>query len=240
MGRFLELLQKKKFSLIVSLPANDIDLVKAAADGGADAIKVHMNVYHRASGISFGTLEDNILFFQSMHDIFKGPTGIVPGDEPKKITQVDIQTLKQVGFDFLSIYAHAAPAWVLGLKNFTTMVAISDAYSGSVRDIEGASVSPVDVIETSIVPGAGYGTPLTVQDLWHYRFIKQRVKQPVIVPTQKRVRIEDIPSLQAMGVNGLMIGAIVTGSTADDIYKQTKLYKDYIDKLWGEENAVSP
>lgn len=52
---FNQLVTNRKFTLVASLPANRIDLAKAALEGGAQAIKVHMNVWHRASNNTFGS-----------------------------------------------------------------------------------------------------------------------------------------------------------------------------------------
>ena len=49
--RFVQLMDQRKFTLVVSLPSNDLELAKAALEGGADAVKVHCNVWHRASEI---------------------------------------------------------------------------------------------------------------------------------------------------------------------------------------------
>lgn len=233
MSRFKELLTEQSFSLIVSLPANDIEFVEAAKEGGADGIKVHMNVFHHASGTSFGTLKDNDDFFERMHKVYPGVTGIVPGDDANKIIEEDIDSLKKIGFDFISVYAHAAPAWLLSVEDITKMVAISHSYSDSTTEIEGANNFPTDVLEASIMLPETYGSVLTVKDLWNYRYICQRVNQPVVVPTQKKVRVEDLPSLKSAGVKALMIGAVVTGNTPDELYRQIKAYKQAIEKLEG-------
>ena len=39
--KFKELIEGNKFSLVVSLPSNNLELAKAALDGGAQAVKVH-------------------------------------------------------------------------------------------------------------------------------------------------------------------------------------------------------
>ena len=39
-----------EFPIIVSLARHDLDLAKAALDGGAYALKTHLNAYHRATG----------------------------------------------------------------------------------------------------------------------------------------------------------------------------------------------
>ena len=52
-GRLLSLLRQRP-ALAVSLPLNDIALAKAAEEAGADALKIHINVHHDASGTHFG------------------------------------------------------------------------------------------------------------------------------------------------------------------------------------------
>ena len=52
---FRQMIESNSFTVVVSLPANDLDLARAALDAGAQAIKVHCNVWHRASGHTFGT-----------------------------------------------------------------------------------------------------------------------------------------------------------------------------------------
>ena len=57
--QFKEMIRQNKFSLVVSLPSNDLELAKAALEGGAQAVKVHCNVWHRASGHTFGSYAEN-------------------------------------------------------------------------------------------------------------------------------------------------------------------------------------
>jgi len=47
---FKEVVNENKFTLVVSLPENNLELARAALEGGAQAIKVHANVWHRSSG----------------------------------------------------------------------------------------------------------------------------------------------------------------------------------------------
>ena len=64
--KFKELIEGNKFSLVVSLPSNNLELAEAALDGGAQAVKVHCNVWHRASGHTFGTYAENREFLQQL------------------------------------------------------------------------------------------------------------------------------------------------------------------------------
>ena len=56
MNPYLKMLENPKMTLIMSLPKNDPALCRAAFEAGADAVKVHINVEHRASGSRFGRL----------------------------------------------------------------------------------------------------------------------------------------------------------------------------------------
>jgi hypothetical protein len=53
-----EIFKTKKMVLIASLPKNDPALAKAAAAGGADMLKIHLNVEHAASGTKFGSFDE--------------------------------------------------------------------------------------------------------------------------------------------------------------------------------------
>ena len=61
---FKNLIETNKFTLVVSLPSNNLEMAKAALEGGAQAVKVHCNVWHRASGHTFGTYAENREFLQ--------------------------------------------------------------------------------------------------------------------------------------------------------------------------------
>ena len=79
---YLSILNQKRPALIASLPGNRLDLAKAAVECGADVVKVHMNVQHRASGLHFGTFEEEKETLQEILSVAKGPCGIVAHDGP--------------------------------------------------------------------------------------------------------------------------------------------------------------
>ena len=55
MNKLLQRLNNEPFTLMVSLPQNDPELARAAIRGGAQGLKIHINVHHHASGTHFGT-----------------------------------------------------------------------------------------------------------------------------------------------------------------------------------------
>lgn len=218
-------------TLIVSVPSNSLPMIQAAVEGGADAIKIHFNIEHRASGTSFGNPEQYEGLAEEIVRMFPGPIGCVPGDSSEKVTKATIDRLVGYGFDYVSLYAHHAPAWLCADRRISTMIAAGGDYgeweTGSFRTL------PLDVLEASIVPGTEYGTPLTVRDLLAYRGLVETSGKPVVVPSQRRITVDDLEALQLTGVRGVMIGAIVTGTEAQSIYETTKRFRQAMDALNG-------
>jgi hypothetical protein len=235
MSKLMNVLKDKEFSLFVSLPSNSMELAQAAIEGGADVIKVHMNVEHRASGNSFGSLRDNQHVFENIVRDFQGPVGIVPGDSILKVTQEEIDALIHMGIDFLSLYGHDAPAYLLSENRVSKMIAINHSYSW--QEIESYNSLPINVLEASVIPGDQYGTPLSVRDLMMYQQLTAQVTKPIIVPTQRKIGVDDLEGLLQTGVKGVMIGAIVTGADVDSIYQTTKTFRKKIDLLLGDGSS---
>ena len=59
---YTDMLTDNRFSVIAALPRNDLALAEAALEGGAQAVKVHCNVWHRASGNTLAPLQKTGLF----------------------------------------------------------------------------------------------------------------------------------------------------------------------------------
>jgi hypothetical protein len=222
-------LQENKMTLIVSLPENRFDLAKAAIQTGVDAVKLHVNVNHRASGNVFKSVESYVEEFRSIRDEFSGPLGIVPGGSFNDISQSEMEQLISLGFNFYSIYAHNKPSWMLGLDNIEKTFAISSHYLlnqlGKVKHLG------VTALEASIIPGVEYGTPLTFKDVLAYNWLVQNVDVPVLVPSQRKLVPSDIPILANAGVKAVMLGAIVTGNTEESIQQAISNFRNEIDSL---------
>ena len=100
---FKDLINTRKFMLVVSLPSNDLALARAALEGGADAVKVHCNVWHRASGHSFGSYEENREFLRQLIGLCGDvPVGLMPGTDQAFITNEERLELEEMGLSFTS------------------------------------------------------------------------------------------------------------------------------------------
>jgi hypothetical protein len=226
---FKQMLKENKMTLIVSLPENRVELAKAAIHAGVDAIKLHVNVEHRASGNHFTSVESYFDIFRRIRDEFSGPLGIVPGGSFEDIKQGEMEKLIGLGFNFYSIYAHHHPSWMLSLNKMDKTFAISSDYN--LNSIGNVGHLGVSALEASIIPGEQYGTPLTLKDVLAYNSLVQHVDVPVLVPSQRKLVPSDIPLLAKAGVKAVMLGAIVIGHTEDSIQTAITSFRKAIDLL---------
>lgn len=225
MMTYMEMLTAKKMTLIMSLPSNDMVLAKAALDAGADVLKIHINLNHHASSNHFGTLEEEKDKIAEILEI-KGdvPIGIVAGQDVNAVEKV-IPDLEELGFEFVSLYAHHAPL-CLSDSHLKKMIAFDFSY-----DLKDLAYIDADVFEASIMDPTTYGQRLSLRDLLLYRKARENTELPIVVPTQRYILPEEVHVLQQVGINGLMLGAVVTGKTADSVYKTVAAFRKEIERI---------
>ena len=226
MHKLLNMLNNSTLTLIASLPANDYKLAEAAWANGADAVKIHINVEHRASGTVFGRFDDERENIQKILDVARGrPVGIVLGASPEDAER-DFEDVVKAGFDFISIYAHhAAPA--LLDPRVTRMFAADYSYSA---DEKKYLASYADVFEASLAAPERYGDRLSLRDLISYKALCDAIDPPVVVPTQKNILPSEVAHLHKAGVSAVMIGAIVAGKTVESYGRATAAFRNAIDR----------
>ncbi len=225
MNDFLTLLHRDRLTLIMSLPVNDPALCAAAFDAGADVVKVHINVQHRASGTHFGRLSEERGALETMLAHKAGPMGLVTGGT-LEAAGLDLDGAAAMPFSFFSLYAHCAPTAALRCS-VPLMLACDSTYS--LDEVEYMADAGASVLEASVIPGAEYGTALSARDLMRYRAIARRTTLPVVVPTQRRIEPDDAALLRAAGVKGLMIGAVVTGRDASSVARAVTAFRRAIE-----------
>ncbi|AEC02978.1 hypothetical protein [Parasphaerochaeta coccoides] len=226
------ILSERKFSLVVSLPENDLGLARAALDGGCDAVKVHVNVWHRASGHTFGTYQENKGFLRDMVRLCGDvPVGLVPGGADAFISPEERVEMEALGVDFFSSYAQHLPVHMMESRILTKMPAIDSTYTQNTLDAIRAS--EIDVLECSIQPGELYGTPLNYADILKYADISAKVGKPTLIPTQKVIKPSEVRHLHHAGCKAIMIGAIVLGKdpSPERLRAVTQEFREAIDAL---------
>lgn len=228
--KFKSLIANNKFTLVVSLPVNSIDYAKAALKGGAQAIKVHCNVAHLASGNTFGSFSENKEFLQQLIELAGStPVGLVPGGDQAYITEKERVELEKMGLSFFSTYVEHLPLFMMDSSVLSKMLAIHYDYSD--MELKAISRSKVDIVEASIMQGDDYGKPMVYKDILRYRYIARRVCQPVLVPTQKAIKPDEVHHLYEAGCKAVMIGANVMGRDAKSCLKATSAFRDAIDRF---------
>lgn len=197
-----------QFPIIVSLARHDLDLAKAALDGGAGAIKVHLNAYHRASGTTFGSFAEERPFLEKLAKL-GAPMLVMAGQEIVP-TLGEMDALAELGFEGFNVYVdHLQPH--LLKSRLRPMPALSATSTDA--DIIRLAAIPGAMIEASIMSFSDYGMPLTADDLARYGHITSLSTAPVIAPSQKKFTPADMPALRAAGIAAPLLGVIVTGST---------------------------
>lgn len=228
MNRLQRSLSSKKLQLFVSLPSNDCKLAQAALKEGADGLKVHINVSHGASGNDFGGLHYYRDSFSEIRSMFDGPLGIVPGGSVSAIQKEEISELENLDFDFVSVFAQHMPPFLLESKLASTF-ATDYKFDFDLLDV--AKDFQVSALEASIIPPDQYGLPLSVLDLLRYRMLVSQSGLPVIVPSQRKIVVEDVPGLASCGVSVLLIGAVVTGCELSSLQSAVASFRNAIDRL---------
>ena len=221
------------FTLLVSLPRNDVALAEAALRGGAQGLKVHINVAHFASGTRFGSLaeeRDNLRAIIKLAAAAHASVGIVPGvlsgEGSHFATPGEFAELAGLGIDYFDAYPADAPAWTLTQPHLDVMMAAY--YGGSVARMQALERAGMRLCEASIMHHDAYGTPLNAEDVAAYAELCAGFTSPVIVPSQKKLTPADIPALKAAGARGVLIGAIVTGREAETIEAATRAFREVI------------
>jgi len=219
---------KKRFALIVSLPANDEAMAEAAIASGADAIKVHLNVEHRASKTKFGSLKAERKRLERILKLAgrKVAVGVMPG--AKTVASIEeLDELAGMGVEFVDCYVSDYPAAHLGHHGkLRPMLALGHDYR--YEEVRGMRGLGIEAVEASIVDPRGYGQRLVTSDLMAYRAIAAAAKLPVLVPTQRAILPAEVPLLAWAGASGVIIGAIVTGKKPAGIRAATRAFRESI------------
>lgn len=202
-----------RFPIAVSLPRHDMRLAEAARDARVDAIKLHLNAYHRASGTTFGSFAQERAFFREAASLGL-PLLVMAGQETVP-TREEMQEMAQLGIEGFNIYFAHMQAHLLDAA-MCPMPAMAD--SSTDADLDDMSRLDGAIIEASITPFPDYGQPLDESDLAAFRKIAARSHAPVIAPSQKRFVASDMARLKDTGVRGVLLGVIVTGSTVEDMH----------------------
>lgn len=215
--------------LIVSLPENRLELAQAAVAGGADALKVHLNTTHDASGAHFGSWAEERPVIKSMISTVEIPVGVMPGAEQLPSPE-DFADMAASGVRFIDLFVHHWPLHLLERWSvFELIVAINRVLPERelfhLTHLEREGANRISMLEASVIPQDDYGKPLNFADIASYRALADASQVPLLIPTQKLIQPEDVQTLGEENVGGILLGVIVTGRSAGSIEKATRDFR---------------
>ena len=208
------------FPVIVSLARHDLDLAKAALDGGAYALKTHLNAFHRATGTTFGSFAEERPFFEKLAKL-GCPLLVMAGQETVP-TAEEMNALHALGFEGFNVYVDHLQPHLLQSK-LRPMPAL--ASTSTPEDVTKIAAIPGCIIEASIMPFERYRTAMTEDDLNRYADIVAALDVTVIVPSQLALTLKDAEALRAAGIAAPLLGAIVTGDTPQSMVKSVSAFR---------------
>lgn len=214
-------------SLMVSLARNDAELARAAVDAGADALKVHMNVGHRASGNQFGSFAEEQEAFTQILELGV-PVGLVIGGEGT-VDRDDVRAARTAGFDFFDAYLHHAPGWYVEEAPANgAMVAL--AHDHPLERAADLAALGLAAVEASMAAPEDYGTPLHLDRVADIARLRRLTDLPVVVPSQHALTPDDVGPLHSIGIDALLIGTIVTGAEPNSVGAATAAFRAAVDQ----------
>src|SRR3989339_126073 len=206
MSRLLELLQEKPLTLVVELPESTVEMAKAAEDAGAQALM-----------IKHGFDDEKILESVSI------PVGL---DISKEIPE-DVDRLINMNFDFINFPPESIDKYVSSPKG--KIVSLDDNYN--LDKLMSVNEESVEGINAAIVPIHQQVKDLLVGDLQNYIAIALSSNLPVLIPTQRSIKISEVPIIWDTGAKGLILTKTVLGDTVKSVSKAVKEYKIAVDGI---------
>jgi hypothetical protein len=215
----------KKFFLIVDLHSNSKEYSKAAAESGADALILHLNE-SPTQGARFGGLEIEEDSIKECLDTTNIPIGLSIGDA-RALTVEDWERCVSLGFAFVNMYAHHMPTFVWKDERLAKVGSLGPGYI--LEQIKAISeFKEFDAFVASFTAVQGFGSNLNVLDITTLKLITSIVKKPVLLPTQRLIRKEDVSLIRSLSIRGLILTSIVYGSSVETLGETIQDFKTAI------------
>ncbi|MCP2369653.1 L-alanine-DL-glutamate epimerase-like enolase superfamily enzyme [Agromyces terreus] len=171
-------------------------------------------MHHRASGHSFGPWNDERANIDQILDLGL-PVGLVVGSGDR----VDVRTIRLAAerpFAYFDLYASEMPdEYVDACGTVAPMVALGP--DDTPEDAARLERAGVRAFEVSTLRPELYGSPLAESTLERIRAIRASVSVPLVVPSQHRLRPDDVAVLLGAGADAVLLGAVVLGHDTSSI-----------------------
>jgi hypothetical protein len=216
MSRLNDLLNKEQFSLIVRLPESTKAYAIAAEEAGADAVSVSLDLAQK----------DRSEIIEIACSV-KIPVGISFSGSDIKETQ--LKAFVKAGFDFFEIPISTMPEWMMKFEGAAILGTLTSEYS--LEDLTKLTKKHIDALDAAIIPQDDVGRDLTVGDLQQYITIAISTGVPVLVPTQKLIRVSEVPIIWDTGAKGIVLDNVCTGTTIETFKTIVRQFKTAVDSV---------
>ncbi|OGC14938.1 hypothetical protein A2246_04555 [candidate division WOR-1 bacterium RIFOXYA2_FULL_37_7] len=214
MSRLLEIMKSHPLTLIVNLPKNDVEMAKAACDAGADALVISHSENDKE-------IINSVLV----------PVGLdLPRNKAKELVP-----LLASDFDFMNFYPEMLEYNINPGK--AKIVVLDESYS--LDKLMTVSKEKIDAINAAIIPVRQTGKDLVVGDLQNYIAMAMSSNLPVIVPTQRSIKISEVSIIWDTGARGLLLTEVVLGASLKSMVKAIKEYRIAIDDISVDEDSIT-
>jgi hypothetical protein len=218
MSKLSSLLNKGSLTLIVRLPENSTEMAEAAQSGGAHAVV-----------LSFDPEQKDKKDILSIIKSLKIPVGV---SLENNIGDQELQGLIKLGVDFVDIPLAGTRENLSKTLACDRILALNPDYNS--LDLTRLSEGSCAGLDAAIIMKEEWGKELTVGDLQGYITIAMSTTLPVIVPSQKTVRLSEVPIIWDTGAKGIMIGENVTGDDPATLKAVTTEFRAAIESLKDE------
>jgi hypothetical protein len=215
MSRLIEKLNGDEMVLLVALPEATVKYAQAAESAGADAVIISLDDSKDKSDLI------------SLVGSVKIPVGLYL-DQRVASTKAQMTAFKKLGFDFFSVAFGSIEKWMMEL-DMGKVAHLKPSYD--LENLVRMSETPINAIEASVIPVEEATNELTVGDLQQYITISLTSTLPVIVPTQKRIRISEVPIIGDTGAKGLLLKDSLTCGNLASFSLVIKEFKSAIKQL---------
>ncbi len=196
--------------VVAELPGADAGLVQAAIDGGANAL------LFRLSG---NRLEDAL---NRVADELASAVGVA-GDRPCGVSfegrvavgEDAAELLGERGVDFVVMDAAAMPAALLDAEKLGKVVTLDQDLTDT--QLRTLAELDLDAAQITVAPAQSGTSGLTVADLIDYQRLVLLVHKPLLAALTPQLTPADAVHLHRLGVQGLLLGTTLLGTTVERV-----------------------
>lgn len=207
----------KEYTLIASLPKNSVSLAVKAQEAGADAIVLNIDGEDGAHPSHLGSYDLHDAYINDVISSVSIPCGIFIGGA-KPIAEEYWERIMSSRFEFVEMYAHQMPLFVLSDSRVKKIAGVATGYI--LEQVKYLSqIEGVEALDSATVPAQARGTSFSALDYATLGVIVGLSSKPVLLRTQKRLSRLDLGMVMKLGVKGLVVDpAILSG--ADETYRE--------------------